>query len=164
MNRQAHPSTPPAAPDADSDGRVEIYDTTLRDGTQGEGVSFSLLDKIKITKHLDALGVDFIEGGYPLSNPKDEAYFKQVQTLNLKYARVCSFGMTRRRGIDVAEDAGMQALVGAGAPVITIVGKTWDLHVDEVLRVSREENLAMIGDSVGYCAKHAEVLYDAEHF
>jgi len=144
-----------------------MYDTTLRDGAQGEGVSFSLVDKIRITEHLDAIGIDYIEGGYPLSNPKDESYFRDVQSLDLKHAKVCAFGMTRRKGIDPADDVGMQALVGSGAPVITIVGKTWDLHVDEVLRVSREENLEMIRDSVRFCAeaKHVdEVFYDAEHF
>jgi 2-isopropylmalate synthase len=145
--------------------RVEIYDTTLRDGTQGMGVSFSLEDKLKITRHLDALGVDFIEGGFPLSNPKDIAYFSAAAKLQLKHAKVCAFGMTRRRGVEPADDAGMQALVGAGTPIVTIVGKTWDLHVDEVLRISRQENLDMIRDSVAYCtAAGREVFYDAEHF
>jgi len=144
---------------------VEIYDTTLRDGTQGAGVSFSLIDKIKITQALDALGVDFIEGGYPLSNPKDVAYFEEAAKLDLQHAKICAFGMTRRRDIKAADDKGMQALVGSGAPIITIVGKTWDLHVDQVLRVSREENLAMIRDSVGFCTESdREVFYDAEHF
>lgn len=143
---------------------VEIYDTTLRDGTQGEGISFSLLDKIKIAKHLDSLGVDYIEGGYPLSNPKDVAFFEEIAKLDLKHAKPCAFGMTRRKGIKAEDDQGMQALVGARTPVITIVGKTWDLHVDEVLRISREENLEMIRDSVAFCAKSAEVFYDAEHF
>ncbi|MCC5830988.1 MAG: citramalate synthase [Phycisphaeraceae bacterium] len=145
--------------------RIEIYDTTLRDGTQGEGVSLSLVDKLKITQRLDAMGFDYIEGGYPLSNPKDVAYFEQAAKLNLKHAKVCAFGMTRRRGVDVADDPGMRALVQSGAPVITIVGKTWDLHVDEVLRVEREENLAMIADSVRFCRESGrEVFYDAEHF
>lgn len=144
---------------------VEIYDTTLRDGTQGQGVNLSLVDKIKITEHLDGIGVDYIEGGYPLSNPKDVAYFQQVRELDLKHAKVCSFGMTRRKGISPSQDTGMQALVNSKSPVITIVGKTWDLHVDEVLRVSRDENLAMIKDSVAFCKESgAEVFYDAEHF
>ncbi len=145
--------------------RIEIYDTTLRDGTQAAGVSLSLIDKIKITKALDAIGVDYIEGGYPLSNPKDVAYFEQVRDLDLRHAKICAFGMTRRKDIDVQEDAGMQALVRAGTPVVTIVGKTWDLHVDQVLRVSRDENLAMIEESVAFCAQGGrEVFYDAEHF
>jgi len=146
---------------------IEIYDTTLRDGTQGEGVNLSLVDKLKITELLDSVGIDFVEGGYPLSNPKDEAYFKQVKDLDLKHTRVCAFGMTRRKGVKPADDVGMQALVGSGAPVITIVGKTWDLHVDEVLCVSREENLAMIWESVAFCKASPdceEVFYDAEHF
>ncbi len=147
--------------------RVEIYDTTLRDGTQGEGVNLSLVDKLKITQLLDSVGVDFVEGGYPLSNPKDEAYFQEVRKLDLKHTKVCAFGMTRRKEIDPADDAGMRALVASGSPVITIVGKTWDLHVDEVLRVSREENLAMIRDSLAFCEAGPDceqVFYDAEHF
>ncbi|MBB6430872.1 citramalate synthase [Algisphaera agarilytica] len=147
--------------------RIEIYDTTLRDGTQGVGVSLTLTDKLAITQLLDEMGVDFVEGGYPLSNPKDVAYFEEVQKLELKHTRVCAFGMTRRKGIDPADDQGMQALVNSGAPIITIVGKTWDLHVDEVLRISREENLAMIRDSVAFCRSAdsvQEVFYDAEHF
>ena len=149
----------------DKPAYVEIYDTTLRDGTQGQDVNLSLVDKLKITEHLDSIGVDYIEGGYPLSNPKDVAYFEQVQELKLKHAKVCAFGMTRRRGVKACDDVGMQALVNSKAPVITIVGKTWDLHVDEVLRVSREENLAMIKESVEFCVQSGvEVFYDAEHF
>jgi 2-isopropylmalate synthase len=146
---------------------VELYDTTLRDGAQGEGVSFSLVDKLKIAAMLDEVGFDYVEGGYPLSNPKDQGFFKQIRDHNLSRAKVCAFGMTRRKGIDAADDPGMQALVEARTPVVTIVGKTWDLHVDEVLRVSREENLAMIRDSVAHAkqAGHVEqVFYDAEHF
>ncbi len=177
--------TTPTPANAAAKPRIEIYDTTLRDGTQGLGVSLSLVDKLKIARVLDQLGVDFIEGGYPLSNPKDVAFFEQVQKLNLAHARICAFGMTRRRGIEPAEDPGMQALVQSGAPVITIVGKTWDLHVAEVLRVTEDENLAMIRESVRYCREHGgangasdsgasdsgggdsgggEVFYDAEHF
>ncbi|MBI1368030.1 MAG: citramalate synthase [Planctomycetes bacterium] len=144
--------------------RVEIYDTTLRDGTQGEGVSFSLIDKVKIAHHLDALGVDYIEGGFPLSNPKDIAFFEEMARTRLKHAKVCAFGMTRRRGVKAADDVGMKALVNAQTPIVTIVGKTWDLHVDEVLQVSREENLAMIRESVRFCSESGrEVFYDAEH-
>ena len=147
--------------------RIEIYDTTLRDGTQGEGVALSLVDKLKIARLLDDVGVDFIEGGYPLSNPKDVAFFEEAARLPWKHAKVVAFGMTRRPGIAAKDDPGMQALVGAQTPVITVVGKTWDLHVDEVLRVSREENLAMIRDSVAFlaAAPHVtDVFYDAEHF
>lgn len=145
--------------------KIQIYDTTLRDGTQGEGVSLSLLDKLQITKRLDQMRVDYIEGGYPLSNEKDVEYFRRIPELGLEHAKVCAFGMTRRRGIEAAEDPGMQALLGSQAPVCTIVGKTSDFHVQEVLRVSLEENLAMIRDSVAYLvACGREVFYDAEHF
>jgi 2-isopropylmalate synthase len=146
-------------------GRIEIYDTTLRDGSQGEGVYFSLEDKLLITAKLDELGFDFIEGGYPLSNPKDFEYFQRVAEMPLKHARICAFGMTRRRGCAAADDTGMQALRDSRAPVVTIVGKTWDLHVVEVLRVDEAENLAMIADSVAYIRSLGrEVIYDAEHF
>ncbi len=144
---------------------IEIYDTTLRDGSQGEGVNFSLADKLAITRRLDEAGVDFIEGGYPLSNPKDAEYFKQVRELKLKRSRVAAFGMTRRRGMAAADDPGMKALLEAGTSVITIVGKTSAFHVSEVLGVSREENLAMIADTIRYLTSEGrEVFYDAEHF
>ncbi|QDT39475.1 citramalate synthase [Stratiformator vulcanicus] len=145
--------------------RIEIYDTTLRDGSQGEGVNFSLQDKLLITQKLDDLGFDFVEGGYPLSNPKDAEYFQRVRDLDLKHVKVCAFGMTRRRGIDASEDVGMVALRDSLAPVCTVVGKTWDLHVTEVLRVDLEENLAMIRDSVGFLfSEGRRVIYDAEHY
>jgi 2-isopropylmalate synthase len=145
--------------------RIEIYDTTLRDGSQGEGVYFSLEDKLAITAKLDELGFDYVEGGYPLSNPKDFEYFQRVAEMPLKHAKIAAFGMTRRRGCPAADDIGMQALRDSKAPVVTIVGKTWDLHVLEVLRVDEAENLAMIGDSVGYMRSlEREVIYDAEHF
>jgi len=144
---------------------IQIYDTTLRDGTQGEGVSLSLQDKLQITERLDEIGVDFVEGGYPASNTKDAEYFARACELNLSHAKVCAFGMTRRRGTKAASDLGIQALVAAEAPVVTIVGKTWDFHVTEVLRVSLEENLDMIAETVGYLASQGrEVFYDAEHF
>ncbi len=144
---------------------IQIYDTTLRDGTQGEGISLSLEDKLQITRHLDELGVDFIEGGYPLSNPKDAEYFQRAAQLSLKNAKICAFGMTHRRGISAAEDPGMKALVASQAPVCTIVGKTWDYHVTEVLRVSLEENLEMIRGTVAFLVSQGRtVFYDAEHF
>jgi 2-isopropylmalate synthase len=147
--------------------RVELYDTTLRDGTQGLGITLTLVDKINIARLLDDLGFDYIEGGYPLSNPKDVAFFEEARKIEWKHAKVCAFGMTRRKDIKPEDDVGMNALVNAGAPIITIVGKTWDLHVDEVLRVGRDENLAMIEDSVRFCSERPqvqEVFYDAEHF
>jgi 2-isopropylmalate synthase len=144
---------------------VQLYDTTLRDGSQGEGVNFSLQDKLSITTKLDEMGFDYIEGGYPLSNEKDFEYFQEVQKLKLKHAKVCAFGMTRRRGVEAKDDIGMRALVDSKAPVCTVVGKTWDLHVTEVLRVDLEENLAMIHDSLSFLKSEGrEVLYDAEHF
>ncbi len=144
---------------------VEIYDTTLRDGSQGEGVNFSLQDKLLITRRLDELGVDFIEGGYPLSNPKDFEYFQEVRKLPLKHARVAAFGMTRRKNVAPADDTCLKALLDAQTPIVTIVGKTWDMHVREVLGATLEENLRMIADSVAHCkAAGREVFYDAEHF
>jgi 2-isopropylmalate synthase len=145
--------------------KIEIYDTSLRDGTQGEGVSFSLVDKLNITSRLDKMGVDFIEGGYPLSNEKDAEFFKRVAQMKLSHAKVCAFGMTRRKGVTADQDVGMLALLNSEAPVCTVVGKTWDFHVTDVLRVTLEENLEMIADSVGFLAgKGREVIYDAEHF
>ncbi|MCA9269756.1 MAG: citramalate synthase, partial [Planctomycetales bacterium] len=144
---------------------IQLYDTTLRDGTQGEGISLSLQDKLLITQRLADTGFDYVEGGYPLSNEKDVEYFRKVQKLNLHGAKVCAFGMTRRKGVAAKDDVGMQALLAAETPVITIVGKTWDFHATEVLRVSLEENLDMIRESVACCVERGrEVIYDAEHF
>jgi 2-isopropylmalate synthase len=145
--------------------RIHVYDTTLRDGSQGQGVNFSLQDKLNVTRRLDELGVDFIEGGYPLSNPKDFEYFQQVRTLPLRHARVAAFGMTRRKGVAPAADIGLRALLDAETSLVTIVGKSWDLHVREVLNTTPEENLRMITDSVALCrAAGREVFYDSEHF
>jgi 2-isopropylmalate synthase len=145
--------------------RIDIYDTTLRDGSQGEGVNFSVQDKLQITQKLDAVGIDFIEGGYPLSNPKDAEYFQQVRDVPLLHAQIVAFGMTRRRGVSADDDVGMRALRDAQTPCCTIVGKTWDLHVHEVLRVDEAENLAMIHDSIAFLvAEGRRVFYDAEHF
>ena len=145
--------------------RIFIYDTTLRDGSQGEGVNFSLVDKLHITQRLDDLGIDFIEGGYPLSNPKDHEYFRAVKKLPLKHARVSAFGMTRRKNARADDDTCIRALLDADTSLVTIVGKTWDLHVREILGTTLEENVAMIADSVTCCkAAGREVFYDAEHF
>lgn len=143
---------------------IAIYDTTLRDGTQGEGVSFSLQDKLNICKRLAEIGIDYIEGGYPLSNEKDVAFFEKVRSLDLGESKVCAFGMTRRRGISAADDPGMKAMAGAETPVCTIVGKSWDFHVTDVLSAGLDENLEMIGDSVEFLGKSSEIIYDAEHF
>ncbi|MCH2114052.1 MAG: citramalate synthase [Pirellulales bacterium] len=145
--------------------KIQTYDTTLRDGAQGEGVNFSLEDKLLIARRLDDLGFDFVEGGYPLSNPKDAEFFQRLAEKPLQNSKACAFGMTRRRGIQPADDLGMKSLLDSQAPVITIVGKTSDFHVTEVLGVSLEENLAMIRDTVAYlCGEGREVVYDAEHF
>lgn len=145
--------------------RIEIYDTTLRDGTQGEGFNLSLQDKLMIAAKLDELGVDYIEGGFPLSNPKDAGFFREVRQMKLKNAQVAAFGMTRRRGIKAEDDPGMQALLEAETPVVTLVGKTSEYQVTKVLSVSIEENLAMIGDSARLMKQAGRiVVYDAEHF
>ena len=145
--------------------QIQVYDTTLRDGAQGEGVSFSLQDKLLIARRLDELGFDFVEGGYPLSNPKDAEFFQRIAEKPLRHSRLCAFGMTRRKGVKPADDPGMKALLESQAPVITIVGKTSDFHVTEVLRVSLEENLAMIGETIAFLRESGrDVIYDAEHF
>jgi 2-isopropylmalate synthase len=149
----------------DSARRIEIYDTTLRDGTQGEGFNLSLHDKLQIAAKLDDLGVDYIEGGFPLSNPKDAGFFQEVRSLKLKNAKIAAFGMTRRRGVTAEEDPGMRALLSAETPVITVVGKSSEFQVKAVLAVSLEENLAMIADSVKLLRSAGrQVVYDAEHF
>ena len=145
--------------------RIEIYDTTLRDGSQAEGVSFSLQDKLALAERLDDMGFDFIEGGYPLSNEKDAQFFQRVRDLDLKRIKVAAFGMTRRKGVVPEEDAGLKALLDSEAPVITLVGKSSAFQVSEVIRTSRSENLAMITDSIAFLkAAGREVIYDAEHF
>jgi len=144
---------------------VKIYDTTLRDGTQGEGISFSVTDKLLIAQRLDEFGVDYIEGGFPGSNPRDISFFAEAKKLKLKHAKMAAFGSTRRAGVKPEEDAQLRTLLESEMPVLTIVGKTWLLHVHEILRTTPEENLAMIEDSVRYLVSHGrEVIYDAEHF
>jgi 2-isopropylmalate synthase len=145
--------------------RIEIYDTTLRDGTQGEGFNLSLQDKLLIAQKLDELGVDYVEGGFPLSNPKDEAFFQEIRKLKLHNAKVAAFGMTRRRGVKAEEDPGMKALLAAETPVVTIVGKTSDYQVTQIMNVTLEENLKMIGDTIRLLRSAGrQVVYDAEHF
>ncbi|MGD0016264.1 MAG: citramalate synthase [Verrucomicrobiia bacterium] len=144
---------------------VMIYDTTLRDGAQGEGISFSSADKIRIADRLDAFSVNYIEGGWPGSNPKDLDFFAAVAARRFKHAKISAFGSTRRAKTKCAQDPQVAALVKAETPVVTLVGKTWSLHVAEVLRTTPAENLAMISDTVR-CFKQLgkEVMYDAEHF
>ncbi len=146
-------------------GPVAIYDTTLRDGAQREGISLSLADKLKIARRLDEFGVHYIEGGWPGSNPKDEEFFRAARDVDWRRARITAFGSTRRKHCAPAGDSNMLALLQARTPVVTLVGKSWDLHVFEVLETDLEENLAMIADSVAYLKELGkEVIYDAEHF
>jgi 2-isopropylmalate synthase len=145
--------------------KIFIYDTTLRDGSQGEGISFSGAAKLKMALQLDAFGVDYIEGGYAGSNPKDMDFFRAIRNHKLRHARVAAFGSTRRAHVPVGEDDNVLRLIESEAPVVTIVGKTSRLHVQEVLRTSRGENLAMVRDTVSYLkARGREVIFDAEHF
>ena len=145
--------------------RIDLYDTTLRDGTQGEGFSLSLEDKLQVARRLDELGMDYIEGGFPVSNPKDVAFFREIAKTRLVNAKIAAFGMTRRRGVLAKDDATLSALLAAETPVVTIVGKTSDHQVQSVMNTSLEENLAMIGDSVRLLREAGrEVVYDAEHF
>jgi len=145
--------------------RVEIFDTTLRDGAQGEHIAYSLADKLEIAHELDGFGVDYIEGGWPGSNPKDMAFFEQARKEQWKHARITAFGSTRHAKNAPGDDPNLQALVASRAPVLIVFGKSWDFHVTDALRVSLDENLAMIESSVKYLAGHCgEMLYDAEHF
>ena len=144
---------------------VQLYDTTLRDGAQQEGISFSAEDKLKIAQKLDELGIDFIEGGWPGSNPKDTQFFSRQQDLNLSHAVLVAFSSTRRPKCNTDEDANLRALLEAGTSVVTIVGKAWDKQVTQVLETTLEENLGMISDSINYLkSKGLRVFFDAEHF
>ena len=145
--------------------QVLLYDTTLRDGMQGQGMSLSAQEKVRVVSKLDQLGIHFIEAGFPGSNPKELELFEMLAEIELGQAEVCAFGMTRRRDTDAAEDEALRLLASGFAPVVTLVGKTWGLHLEKVTKVSREENLAMIRDSVAYLTDAGKrVIYDAEHF
>jgi 2-isopropylmalate synthase len=145
--------------------RIQLYDTTLRDGTQAEDISFTLEDKLRIAERLDDLGIAYVEGGWPGSNPRDEEFFRAAKKLRLKHARIAAFGSTRRAGVRASEDKNLGLCVRAETPVITIVGKTWDLHVREDLRIPLAENVEVIRDSIAYLKRHTdEVILDAEHF
>ncbi len=144
---------------------VFLYDTTLRDGSQRKGVSFSLEDKLKITAMLDTFGVTYIEGGWPGSNPKDMEYFRRMKNNSLKHARIVAFGSTRRVNSRTKDDANLKALLAANTSVVTLVGKSWDMHVKDVLQTTLEENLKMIAESIVFLKEHnKEVIFDAEHF
>ncbi len=145
--------------------KLIIYDTTLRDGSQTEGVSFTVNDKLKIAEKLDDLGIHYIEGGWPGSNPKDKEFFRLMKSKKLKNATVAAFGSTRRAKMKAGDDQNLKDLIGSQAPTVTIFGKSWDLHVTDVIKTTLDENLSMIADSVSFLKnKHREVFYDAEHF
>lgn len=145
--------------------KIILYDTTLRDGTQREGLSLTLDDKLKIAQKLDEFGMDYVEGGWPGSNPKDVEFFRRAPALGLQHARLAAFGSTRRKNTRPADDPNVRALIDAQTPVVTLVGKSWELHVTDVLETTLTENLAMIEDSIAYCrAQGKEVIYDAEHY
>ncbi len=145
--------------------KVRLYDTTLRDGSQGEGISYSVYDKVRVAQELDKSGINFIEGGWPGSNPKDREFFLKMAKSGLNSAKLVAFGSTRKSGIKAADDSNIKGLLKSGVTYVTIFGKTWDLHVKDVLKVSLEENLEMIRDSVNFLtSKGIAVFYDAEHF
>jgi len=144
---------------------VLIYDTTLRDGCQAEDISFTLEDKLRITEKLEELGIDYVEGGFPGSNPRDEEYFKEVKKLKLKRIKIAAFGMTRKPSSKPSQDLSLKILLDADTPVVTLVGKTWDLHVRDDLRISKKANLEIIADSIAFMKERMdEVIFDAEHF
>lgn len=144
---------------------TEIYDSTLRDGSQGEGISFSVSDKIKIVKALDEFGIDYIEAGNPGSNPKDLLFFEEMRKIKLDHAKLCAFGSTRRYNVETSEDANIKSLLSANTPVCAIFGKSWDLHVTEILKISLKDNLEIVFDTVSYLKSLGkEVVFDAEHF
>ena len=144
---------------------VLIYDTTLRDGCQAEDISFTLEDKLRITEKLEELGIDYVEGGFPGSNPRDEEYFKEVKKLKLKRIKIAAFGMTRKPSSKPSQDLSLKTLLDADTPVVTLVGKTWDLHVRDDLRISKKANLEIIADSIAFMKERMdEVIFDAEHF
>jgi len=144
---------------------IYLYDTTLRDGTQGENITFSADEKVKIALRLDDIGIHYIEGGWPGSNPKDMQFFDLAKRVSFKNARLVAFGSTRKPGTAPEQDPNLQALLASGTPTVTIFGKSWDMHVEEIMANSLEENIAMINDSVGYLKSNGrETIYDAEHF
>jgi 2-isopropylmalate synthase len=145
--------------------KIILYDTTLRDGTQAEGISLTVKDKLNIARKLDEFGMDYIEGGWPGSNPKDMEFFIKAKKLKLRHAKITAFGSTRRANISPASDANIKALLKSGCSVCTVFGKSWDLHAADILKVSLDENLKMISDTIEYLkSKKKQVFFDAEHF
>ncbi len=145
--------------------KIQIYDTTLRDGCQSEDVSLTIEDKVEIASRLDDLGIDYVEGGWPGSNDRDAAFFSAVKKAHLKHSKIAAFGSTRRAGVRASQDRNLQLLLKADTAVATVVGKTWDLHVREALRIPLEENLEILHDTIAFLKKHVdEVIFDAEHF
>src|SRR5258706_8768276 len=143
---------------------VEMYDTTLGDGSQGEGINFSVIDKLRIAERLDIFGIHYSEGGWHGSHPKDIQFFAEAKRRKFKNARLAAFGSTRRKGVPVEKDDQVRLLLEAETPVVTIYGKTWLLHVKEVLRTTPDENLAMIGDTIRFLKDKGKfVVYDTEH-
>ena len=145
--------------------KIDLFDSTLRDGAQGQGIHFSMEDKLNIVKALDRLGIDYIEGGIPGANPKDTEFFQKMKEVPLQHAKLVAFGSTRRRDLPVEEDKGCRSLLEAGTPAVTIFGKCWDLHVTDILRTTLEENLRMVGETVAFFVDRGkEVIFDGEHF
>src|ERR1700749_781357 len=145
--------------------QVKLYDTTLRDGMGGRGMSLSVAEKLKVVNVLDALGVQYIEAGFPSSNPKEAELFERLAEQELQQATVVAFGMTRRRDARAEDDPALAVLTSSFAPAVCLVGKAWTLHVEKVIRVTREENRAMIADSIGFCREQGKLpIFDAEHF
>ncbi|MGO9607287.1 MAG: citramalate synthase [Candidatus Binataceae bacterium] len=144
---------------------IQVYDTTLRDGCQSEDVSLTVADKVQVAERLDDLGFDYIEGGWPGSNDRDAAFFQEVRKVRLRHAKIAAFGSTRRANVRAAQDRNLQLLLRAETPVATVVGKTWDMHVREALRISADANLEILNDTIAYLKKHVdEAIFDAEHF
>ena len=145
--------------------KIELYDTTLRDGMQGEGMSLSAHEKVRVAHTLDELGIDLIEAGFPSSNPKELELFELLARERFEHAQIAAFGMTRRRDLRAEDDAALQILADCFAPVCTLVGKTWSLHLEKVVKVDRAENLRMIAESIAFLVGAGKrVIYDAEHF
>jgi len=145
--------------------KIQIFDSTLRDGAQGEGISYSVQDKLSIVRVLDDFGVDYIEAGNPASNPKDIEFFTRLKSVNLRQAKLCAFGSTRRKGVRVQDDSNVQSLLATETPAVSIFGKSWDLHVEKVLFATLEENLELVYDTIKFMKDAGrEVIFDAEHY